>query len=131
MRSRMCNACKGWAQVSLWDYGCPSCGHGNGRDVYYSEYPGVEIMPDIGPYRSMADGTIVEGRYRHREHLKRHNAIEIGNDSSLRAPAKGIPDVDPKGRKELIRAQVDAMSHDEFKRAIKRDVDRIKWETRS
>ncbi len=48
MRSRMCNACRVFSPVDDWGYGCPQCGHGNGRAVSYSEYPGVQIVPDIG-----------------------------------------------------------------------------------
>ncbi len=90
------------------------------------------IMGDIKPYISQVDGTLITSRSRHREHLKAHNCQELGNDPSILNPKpRGIPDVAPQQRKELIRAQVDAMSHREFKAAIKRDVDRVKWESNS
>lgn len=61
------------------------------------------IMPDIKPYRSMADGTIVTSRSKHREMLSRNNCIEVGNDSSLKRPPK--PQQSPPGLKEkVIRA---------------------------
>ena len=61
------------------------------------------IMPDIKPYKSMADGTMVTSRSVQREMLARNNCIQIGNDSSLyRKPQPIQP---PPGLKEkVIRA---------------------------
>lgn len=90
------------------------------------------IMPDIGEYTSMIDGTRITSRSQHRAHLKKHGCVELGNEPLKWAEQgpQGIPDVDPAGRKELIRSQIDAMSYREFKAAIKRDVDRVKWNSR-
>jgi hypothetical protein len=41
------------------------------------------IMPDIQGHISMADGTWVSSRSKHRENLKRNNCIEVGNDVSF------------------------------------------------
>jgi len=38
------------------------------------------VMPDIEGHISMADGTWISSRSKHRENLKRNNCIEIGND---------------------------------------------------
>ena len=38
------------------------------------------VMPDIEGHISMADGSWVSSRSKHRENLKRNNCIEIGND---------------------------------------------------
>ena len=38
------------------------------------------IMPDIAPYRSVIDGSEITSRSRHREHLRAHGCIEIGNE---------------------------------------------------
>lgn len=61
------------------------------------------VMPDINPYTSMIDGSTITSRSRHREHLRAHGCIEVGNDSSLyRTPQPAKP---PPGLKEtLIRA---------------------------
>ena len=88
---------------------------------------GPMIVDDIKPYRSMITGEMITSRSQHREHLKQHGCAEVGNDSSLKAVPKGIPDCSPQSRRELIRAQVDALTHKDFKAAIKRDVDRVKW----
>ena len=92
---------------------------------------GAMIMPDIKPYRSMIDGSEITSRSKHREHLRAHGYQEVGNETTaLLKAAQGIPDCDPQGRKELIRAQIDAMSHAEFKRAVTRDIERVKWNSR-
>lgn len=89
------------------------------------------IMPDIQPYISMADGTLVEGRAQHREMLKRNNCVEVGNEA-LKAMNyyDKLPDVAPQQRKEIIRAQFDAMTHRQFRAALKADADRVKWNSR-
>ena len=38
------------------------------------------VMSDISGHISMADGTWVSSRSKHRENLKRNNCIELGND---------------------------------------------------
>ena len=90
---------------------------------------GVMVIPDIQPYQSMIDGTMITSRSQHREHLRQHGCQELGNEplKHLGKPYEGIPDVNPQRRKELIRAQVNEMTHEQFKLAIKRDVDRVKW----
>jgi hypothetical protein len=38
------------------------------------------VMPDIQPYRSVIDGSLITSRSRHREHLRAHGCIEVGNE---------------------------------------------------
>jgi hypothetical protein len=38
------------------------------------------IQPDIQPYKSMITGEMITSRSKHREHLRQHNCIEIGNE---------------------------------------------------
>jgi len=42
--------------------------------------PAPTVIPDIEGHISMADGTWVDSRSKHRENLKRNNCIELGND---------------------------------------------------
>lgn len=58
------------------------------------------VMPDIQPYQSMIDGRMITSRSQHRTHLKDHNCVEVGNDSSLTRPPKPISP--PPGLKEEI-----------------------------
>ena len=90
----------------------------------------VQIMPEIEPYRSQITGEIITSRAKHREHLRRHGYQEIGNDSSLRKPYTGMPDTNPQGRKELLRAQVNAMTNKQFEAARMKDLNALRWKTR-
>lgn len=55
--------------------------------VSFDEYvaPQVErthmVMPDIQPYQSMIDGSMITSRSQHRSHLKANGCIEIGNET--------------------------------------------------
>ena len=93
---------------------------------------GPMIMGDIQPYQSMITGELITSRSRHREHLRDHGAVELGNEplKYAKQPYEGIPDVAPQQRRELIRTQFDAMSHAEFKSALRRDIERVKWNSR-
>ena len=41
---------------------------------------GLTVIPDIAPYRSMVTGETISGRRQHREHLRQHNLVEVGNE---------------------------------------------------
>lgn len=58
------------------------------------------IIPDIQPYRSMATGEMVMGRRQHREHLREHRLIEIGNE--VQRPFQRGPD--PTIKRDVIAA---------------------------
>lgn len=87
------------------------------------------VMPDIAPYRSMITGEIITSRSRHREHLRAHGYEEVGNDPILQAKPKPISAAS-KTRKELLIAQVNAMTHEQFKAAGRRDLEYLRWQTR-
>lgn len=38
------------------------------------------IMRDVEPYRSVITQEVIGGRRQHREHLRQHNCIEVGNE---------------------------------------------------
>ena len=44
------------------------------------------VMPDIQGYKSMATGEWISSRSEHREHLKRHGLVEIGNEKIENKP---------------------------------------------
>lgn len=91
-----------------------------------------EVMPDIGRFRSMVDGSVIEGRRQYDEHLRRHGmrVVEPSEVSADKISSyRKNYDFDPQGRKELIRSQIDALPHKEFKAAINRDIERIKWKS--
>lgn len=47
------------------------------------------VVGDIAPYRSMITGEIIPGRRQHRDHLRQHGCIEVGNEKIN--PRKEIP----------------------------------------
>ena len=48
---------------------------------YRRELPkGPIVIKDIEPYQSMVTGERIRSRSHHREHLRDHNKIEIGNE---------------------------------------------------
>lgn len=51
-------------------------------EEWYSQrdFDAPYIQPDIAPYQSMATGEIIQSRSQHREHLRRHGLVEIGNE---------------------------------------------------
>jgi hypothetical protein len=63
----------------------------------------LHVVPDINPYQSMVDGTMIEGRKNHREHLKRHSLIEIGNETKHLKPYGNYK---PTGIKEELVKQL-------------------------
>lgn len=51
---------------------------------FRQERPATEahnIIPDIAEYQSMATGEMIGGRRQHREHLRQHGLVEIGNET--------------------------------------------------
>ena len=92
-----------------------------------------QVMPEIKPYKSMITGEVITSRAKHREHLKKHGCQELGNEPLKWAQEgyKGIPDVNPQGRKESIRTQIAQMREKDFKTMIKRDLDNIRWNSRT
>lgn len=66
--------------------------------------PKIHIMPDIQPYKSMVDGSRITSRSTHRDHLKAHGVIEVGNEKMESRPAP----IDREKRRAVIRQQVRA-----------------------
>jgi hypothetical protein len=53
------------------------------KDEYYAgkaEVNAPTVMNDIQPYKSMQTGEIISSRSHHKEHLRKHGLIEIGNE---------------------------------------------------
>lgn len=42
---------------------------------------GVQIMRDIDDYTSVLDGARITSRSHHREHMRQHDVIELGNET--------------------------------------------------
>lgn len=75
-------------------------------DEFYDQEPatsGVFVRGDLQPYQSMVTGEMVEGRAKHREHLKMHQVQEVGDhyDKGLPTPKPRTPD--PRLREAIAR----------------------------
>lgn len=81
---------------------------------------GPQVVRDIEPYRSMIDGSVIDGRKRHRDHLRAHGCIEVGNDTSHlkpRQPTKTGPSI----KESLHRVLADVGDRD-LKRMIQQEI---------
>lgn len=67
------------------------------------------VIRDIGAYRSPLDGTVITTRSQHREHMQRHDVIEVGNEKigSMQAPA--APKID-RELGEAIKRRLDEVA---------------------
>jgi hypothetical protein len=74
------------------------------KEKYYREPVAHYIIPDISPYKSMQTGEMIQGRAQHREHIYRHNLVEIGNEIKHHLKPRETK-VDRAGiRRDLINA---------------------------
>lgn len=48
------------------------------------------VQADIQTYKSMVDGSMIDSRTKHREHLKRHGMVEVGNEAP-KVPKREAP----------------------------------------
>jgi hypothetical protein len=60
------------------------------------------VMSDIEGHISMADGTWVSSRSKHRENLKRNGCVELGNDAPTQQKVHEISRKDQENRKRQI-----------------------------
>jgi hypothetical protein len=60
------------------------------------------VMSDIEGHISMADGTWVSSRSKHRENLKRNNCIELGNDVPTQQKTHEFSKKEHQQRKQQI-----------------------------
>lgn len=49
------------------------------------------VIEDTKPYKSMVTGEMIEGRRAHREHLRTHGVVEVGNDLDRAKPRSSAP----------------------------------------
>ena len=60
------------------------------------------VSSDIGGYVSQIDGSYIESRSKHREHLKRHGMVELGNDVPKQQKVVEISKKSQEQRKQMI-----------------------------
>lgn len=86
MASRYCRSCKDFHDLSEpWPSAC--FGHfSRARSA-----DGVQIIKDIDPYKSTITGEAITGRRQHRDHLRAHGCIEVGNEFKPHKPNWDVP----------------------------------------
>jgi hypothetical protein len=57
------------------------------------------VMPDIQPYRSQIDGSIINSRSTHKAHLRANGCIEVGNETKY---LKSKDKTQPPGLKQRL-----------------------------
>jgi hypothetical protein len=70
------------------------------QEMTFREAP--MVISDIPGHISMADGTWVDSRSKHRENLKRNGCIELGNDVPMKRPEAQISTKSQEARKRQI-----------------------------
>jgi hypothetical protein len=51
----------------------------------------AHVIPDIEPYKSMVTGERIRSRTHHREHLKEHGLVELGNEPIRKKKPEPMP----------------------------------------
>jgi hypothetical protein len=64
-----------------------------------------QVIKDIDPYVSMIDGTVINSRSQHRDHLRANGCIEVGNE---KMDAKTESWIEKKEQKEALRQEIAA-----------------------
>lgn len=67
----------------------------------------VNLMKDIEPFVSVVDWSVVSSRSERREHNKRNQCIDIGDDPAILRPR---PAYEPKGIAEDIKRAIEIHS---------------------
>lgn len=76
------------------------CGHRMERRIC-----APQVLNDIDPYISQIDGSLITSRSQHREHLKAHGCIEVGNEKMEPRKESWI---EQKEQKEALRREIAA-----------------------
>lgn len=76
-----------------------------------------QITTDIQPYRSMVTGERIAGRSQHREHLKQHGCVEVGNEAPPKARTKSV--ITRSQRREVLNKQLGDMSDKQANKLLK------------
>ena len=84
-----------------------------GSDAHLDKLYGPYVMPDIAPYKSMIDGSMITSRSIHRDHLKSHGCIEVGNEKM-----ETVKPVMKDNRREVLRQQLGNMTHKEAQKIL-------------
>ena len=74
------------------------------REVRVQDKASHHILPDIKEYKSMITGEVITSRSKHREHLKAHGCIEVGDQVDYMVKNRVKPEPPPGLREDLLKA---------------------------
>lgn len=83
------------------------------KDEYYGSSAQVNapmVQPDIAGYKSMVTGEWIGSRSSHRQHLKQHRLVEIGNEIKAHT-TKQAPKVDREAIKRDIHTAMQKLGY--------------------
>jgi hypothetical protein len=78
------------------------------------------VIRDIEPYKSMITGEMIDSRSVHRDHLRRHHCVEIGNDMS-HVKQKRAENKFPS-RKKVLASQLADLSDRQIKKIVQNEI---------
>lgn len=84
----------------------------------------------LKPFISMLDGKEVTSRLQYEADLRAHGYVVVGNDTKHLMQRPSIPDVDPQQRRELIAAQISELGYEGMKKALRKDIEFSRWNSR-
>ena len=64
-----------------------------------------QVIKDIDPYISQIDGSLITSRSQHRDHLREHGCVEVGNEKMEPRKTSWIEE---KAQKEELRKEIAA-----------------------
>ena len=64
-----------------------------------------QVIADIDPYISQIDGSLITSRSQHRDHLRAHGCVEVGNEKMEPRKTSWIEE---KAQKEELRKEIAA-----------------------
>jgi hypothetical protein len=64
-----------------------------------------QVIKDIDPYVSQIDGSLITSRSQHRDHLRQHGCVEVGNE---KMEPKTESWIEKKENKEALRQEIAA-----------------------
>lgn len=102
MAQRYCKICKDFHDLEqAWPEAC--LGHYASKSARI----GIQVIKDIEPYRSTITREVIGGRRQHRDHLRAHKCIELGNEMPKARPTSYVGNVgqDIKQAMEQLRAR--------------------------
>ena len=70
-----------------------------------------QVIKDIDPYVSQIDGSVITSRSQHRDHLKAHGCVEVGNEKMDPRKESWIEKKEQKAAlRQEIAARIDSIS---------------------